>query len=124
MQVRGHAGDAAGKNLAAFGDEFFQKIGILVIDCFNGDVDPAPGHGPIGATKSGTAFGGLWLHRELLGFAVKRVFSQERIVLFLFQPVRRLRTFLVSRRHVTRDRFAERFRFSAFESDDFLGHDD
>ena len=30
--------------------------------------------------------------------------------------------FLFRVRHVTRSRFAERFRFGAFESDDFLGH--
>src|SRR5712691_5522610 len=33
-------------------------------------------------------------------------------------------TLLVSRRHVTRDRFAERLCFGALESDDFLRHDD
>ena len=122
MEVRRHTGDAAGKNLAALGHEFFQEIGIFVIDRFNRDVDPAPGHGAIGAAKSGTAFGGLGLHRQLLGFAMKRVLSQKRIVFLFLEPVRRARTFFVPKRHVTRNRFAERFRFGAFESDNFLCH--
>ena len=67
MHVRRHAGDAARKNLAALGHEFFQQIGIFVIDRFDGDVDPAPRHGAIGAAKSGTAFGGFGLH-EIISF--------------------------------------------------------
>src|SRR5947209_12386978 len=117
-----HAGDAAGKNLAALGHKFFQQIGIFIIDRFDRDVDPAPGHGAVGAAKSGTAFGGLRLHEKLFGFAVKRVFSQKRIVFLLFEPVRRARTFFVPLSHVTRDRFTERFRFGAFKGDNFLGH--
>ena len=62
MKMRRHAGDATGKNFAALGHEFFQKIGVFVIDRFDGDVDPAPGHGAIGAAKCGTALGGLGLH--------------------------------------------------------------
>jgi hypothetical protein len=62
MQVRGHAGDATGKNFAALGDEFFQEIRILVIDSLNGDVDPAARHGAIRAAKSRTAFGGFRAH--------------------------------------------------------------
>ena len=57
-----HAGDAAGKNFAALGHEFFQEIGIFVIDRFDRDVDPAAWHRAVGATESGTAFGGLGLH--------------------------------------------------------------
>src|SRR4029077_9178490 len=57
-----HTGDAPRENLAALADEFFQKIGVLVIDRLDGDVDPSPRHGAIGAAKSRTAFGGLWLH--------------------------------------------------------------
>ncbi len=71
MHVRRHSSDAAGKNLAAFGDEFFEEIGVLVIDRFDRDVDSAPRHGAIGAAKSGTAFSGFWLHGQLPGFAVK-----------------------------------------------------
>src|SRR5882672_5924604 len=58
----------------------------------------------------------------LLGLPVERVPLHERIILFLFEPVRRPRAFFVSRRHVTRNRCAGRFRFGAFERDDFLGH--
>jgi len=57
MQMRGHAGNAARKNLTALGDEFFQEIGIFIIDSLNGNVDSPTGHGAIRAAKSGTAFG-------------------------------------------------------------------
>src|SRR5205814_5922162 len=122
MEVRRHAGDPAGKDLAALGHEFFQEIGIFVIDRFDRDVDPAPGHGAISAAKSGTAFGGLRLHRELLGFAMKRVLSQKRIVFLFLEPVRGARTFFVPFGHVARKWFAERFRFGAFEMDNSLCH--
>ena len=121
MQMRRHTRHAARQNLAALGDEFFQEIGVLVIDRFDGDVDPAPRHGAIGAAKSGTAFGGLGFH--LFRFAVQGVPLQEWIVFFLFKTVRRARAFLVPRAHVARDRFAERFRLGAFESDNFLRHE-
>src|SRR6266571_4937301 len=120
--MRRHPGDAAGKNLAALSHEFFQEIGIFVIDRFDRDVDPTSWHGAIGAAKSGTPFGGLGLHRQLFGFAMKRVLPQKRIVFLFLEPVRRARTFLVSKRHVTRDWFAERFRFGALENDNFLCH--
>ena len=58
-----HAGNAAGKNFAALGDEFFQEIGIFVVDRLDGDVDSAARHGAIGAAESGAAFGGFGLHR-------------------------------------------------------------
>src|SRR5438132_8341378 len=58
----------------------------------------------------------------LFGFAMKRVLSQKRIVFLFLEPVRRARAFFVPRGHVTRDRFAERFRFGAFEGDNFLRH--
>jgi len=63
VKMRRHAGDAAGKDLAALSDEFFQQVRILVIDRFDGDVDPAARHRAIGAAESGTAFGSLGLHR-------------------------------------------------------------
>src|SRR5436190_20130900 len=59
---------------------------------------------------------------RLFGFAMKRVLAQMRVVFLFFEPVWRARTFLVPHGHVTRNRFAERFRFGAFEGDDFLGH--
>ena len=73
VQLRGHARDAAGENFAALSDEFFQEIRVLVVDRFDGDVDPAARHGTIGAAESGTTFGGLGLHGELLRFAMERV---------------------------------------------------
>src|SRR5215471_17210194 len=63
MEMGRHTGDAAGKNLAALGHEFLQEIGIFVIDRFDRDVDPAPGHRAVGAAKCGTAFGGFGLHQ-------------------------------------------------------------
>src|SRR5437762_2640718 len=72
-QLRGHARDATGENLAALGDKFFQEIRVLVVDRFDGDVDPAARHGTISAAEGGTAFGGFGLHGELLRFAMKRV---------------------------------------------------
>src|SRR5438445_1522392 len=62
MQMRGHAGDAARKNLAALGDEFFQEIRIFIIDSLNGNVDSPTRHGAIRAAKSGTAFGCFRTH--------------------------------------------------------------
>src|SRR6267143_495579 len=59
---------------------------------------------------------------RLFGFAMKRVFPQERIVFLFLEPIRRARTFLFPRGHVTRDRFVERFRFGAFAGDNCLGH--
>src|SRR5436190_925352 len=53
---------------------------------------------------------------------MKRVLPQMRVVFLFLEPVRGARTFLVPRAHVTRDRFAERFGFGAFEGDNFLRH--
>ncbi len=47
---------------------------------------------------------------------------QEWIIFLFLEPVRRPRAFLIARAHVARNRFAESFRFRAFESNDFLGH--
>src|SRR4029077_14888362 len=57
-----HTGDAPRENLAALAHEFFQKIGVLVIDRLDGDVDASPRHGAIGSARSRTAYSGLWLH--------------------------------------------------------------
>ena len=62
MHVRWHAGNATRQNLAALRNKFFQKIRVLVIDCFHGDIDSPPRHGPIGAAKCGTAFRSFRLH--------------------------------------------------------------
>src|SRR5438270_12351880 len=59
---------------------------------------------------------------RLFGFAMKRVFPQERIVFLFLEPVRGARTFLVPGGHVTRNWLAERFRFGALEGDNFLRH--
>src|SRR6266540_1022792 len=65
MHVCRHPGYATWKNFATFSDEFFEEIGILVIDCFEGNIDPAPRHWTIGATERGTAFWRFWLHQTV-----------------------------------------------------------
>src|SRR6202162_2707888 len=59
---------------------------------------------------------------RLFGCAMKRVFPQKWIVFLFLEPVRRARTLFVPRGHVTRSRFAQRFRFGALEGDNFLSH--
>ena len=122
VHVRRHAGHAARKNFATFSDKFFQEIGILVIDCFESNIDPAPRHGAISTTERGTALWCFWLHRWLLRFAVQCMSPQKWIVFLFLEPVWRARAFFVSRRHVTRDGLTESFRLGAFESNNFLRH--
>ena len=122
MQMRRHTRNAARKNLAAFGNEFLQEIGILVVNCFQRDVDTAARHRAVGATKGGAAFGRFWLHGDLLRFAVKSVSAQKWIVFLLLQSIRGARTFLISRAHIARDRLTQRFGLRAFEGDNFLRH--
>jgi hypothetical protein len=62
MQVRGHAGNAAWKNFAAFRNEFFEEIGIFIIDSLNGNVDSPARHGPIRPAECRTAFCGFRAH--------------------------------------------------------------
>src|SRR4029450_12906985 len=122
MQMRGHAGDATGKNFAALSDEFLQEIGIFVINRLDSDVDPAAWHRAVRPSKSRTAFGSLGFHGELFRFAVQSMPLQERIVFPFLKPIGRPRTFLVPRGHIARRRFAERLRLSALECDNFLRH--
>jgi len=53
---------------------------------------------------------------------VERVLSEKRIVFLLFEAILGARTLFVARGRVTRHRFAERFRFGALESNNFLRH--
>src|SRR5262245_33069927 len=53
---------------------------------------------------------------------MKRVPLHEGIIFFLFEPVRRPRTFLVPGCHVARRGRASGFRLRAFEGDDLLRH--
>ena len=121
VHVRRHACDSPRQNFPALGHELFQQIGILVIDCFRRDIDAAARHGAIGASESGAAFGGLWLHEISESRGEAYAFSKTDCI-FLFQPVRGARALLVSRRHVTRNRFAQRLSLSAFQCDNFLRH--
>ena len=47
----GHAGDAAGEDLAGLGDETLEELGVLVVDGLVADIDAPAGHRAIGATK-------------------------------------------------------------------------
>jgi hypothetical protein len=47
---------------------------------------------------------------------------QEWIVFLFLEPIRRARTFFVSRGHVTRRRLAERLGFGAFQGNNFMRH--
>jgi len=122
VHVCRHAGHAPRKNLAAFGDEFFEEIRVLIIDCFYRDIDPAPRHWAIGATKCGTAFWGFWLHRWLFDLAVQRVSPQKWIVFLFLEAVRRARTLFIPGGQVARRRLAQPFRLGALKSDNFLRH--
>ena len=123
MQMRRHTGDAARENFPALGDKFFQHIRVFVIDRLDRDVDAPTRHGAIRASKGGTTFGSFGLHvGSLLRFPMKSMPLQEWIVFLFLEPIRRARAFLVSRGHVTRRRLAERFRFGAFQSNNFLRH--
>ena len=115
MQMRWHTGDSTRKNLATFGHEFLQEIRILVVDCFNRDVDAAARHRAIGTTKGRAPFGRFRLHGDLFRLAMEGVFTQKGIVFLLFQSIGRTRALFISRAHVTRDRFAERFSLVSVE---------
>jgi hypothetical protein len=122
VQMRRHPGDAARKDFTALGHKFFQEIRVFVIKGFNGDVDSTPRHGAVRPTKGGAAFGGFRLHRRLLGLAMQGMPLKKWIVFLFLQPIRSSRAFLVPRRHVARRRFAQRFRFGAFQRDYLLRH--
>ena len=64
MEMRGHAGEAARKNLATFGDEFLQDIRVLIIDRVDGDVHPAARHDAVRTAEIGAALSGFWLHKK------------------------------------------------------------
>jgi hypothetical protein len=122
MQMRRHTGDTARKNLAAFGDKFFQHIRVLIIDRFDRDVDSPSRHGAIRPAKGGTTLGSFGLHGWLLRFPMESMPFQEWIVFLFLEAIGRARAFLVSRGHVTRRRLMECFRLGAFQNNNFLRH--
>src|SRR5204863_7298627 len=122
VHVSRHAGHASRQDLSALRHKFLQQIGIFIIDGFRGDIDAAPRHGAVGPAESGTAFGGLWLHDGLARLPVQCMPLQEGIVFLFLEPVGGARALLVASAHVARDGGAERLRFRAFQSDDFLRH--
>jgi hypothetical protein len=60
--------------------------------------------------------------KKLPGLPVERMPFEKRVVFFLFQAPRSIRTLFVPGAHVTGGRFAFSFRFGAFQSDDVTGH--
>ena len=63
MEVSRHSREAAGKNFATFGNEFFQNIGVFIVDRVDGDVHPATRHDAVGTAKIGAALSGFRLHK-------------------------------------------------------------
>ena len=126
VEVRGHARDSTGQNFTTLGDEALEKVGIFVVERLEGGIDAPARHRAVGFAKIGAALRSLGLHGcgalGLLGFAVKRVALQVRVVLLLFEPVRRVGALLVARRDVARDGFAFGFRLGAFQDDEIAGH--
>src|SRR5207247_3933305 len=59
---------------------------------------------------------------SLFRFAMESMPLQEWIVFLFLEPIRRARTFFVSRGHVTRRRHAERLGLGAFQGNNFLRH--
>ena len=62
MEMRGHSGEAAGKNFTALGDKFFQNVGVFIVDGVDGDVHPAAGHDAVRTAEVRAALSGFWLH--------------------------------------------------------------
>ena len=122
MQMRWHAGDPSRQNFATFGDEFLQQIRILIINGFRRNIDPATGHDAVCPPEIRSAFCVFRFHR-LFHLPMEGPPSQERVVLFLFQPAGRIRTLFVTRSYITRNRFPFRFCLSALESNDVSWHD-
>lgn len=59
---------------------------------------------------------------SLASLAVQSMAFQERIVFLFLKAIWRARALFIPGAHITRSRLPERFRFRAFESDNFLRH--
>ena len=106
MDVGGHTGHAAGKDLAGFGREFLQEFGVLVVDRLGGDVQPTAGHHAVRLAEIaaslrglGCAHGGKAVKlRPLLGLAVEGMALEVGIVLLFLKAARCVEAFLVTGR--------------------------
>ena len=122
VESGGHARDAAWEDLATFGHEALEQIGVFVVDRLYVDIDPAARHRAVGAAEVGPALWSFRLHGVLFDFAVKRVSVEMGVVFFLFETCWSAWAFFVARRNVAGWGFALGFRFSALECDVFLCH--
>ena len=122
MESGGHACDATGKNLPAFGNEALEQIRVLVVDRLDVDIDSAARHRAVGAAEVGTALWSFGLHSVLFDFAVKRVSVEIGVVFFLFETSRCARAFFIPRCDVAGWGFTLGSRFSALQCDVFLCH--
>lgn len=122
MEMRWHPGDPTRQNFATFSHEFLKKIWIFVVDGLGGNIDATARHNPVCPSEIRSAFGIFRFH-YLFHLPVKSASAQERVVLFLFQSARGIRTFFITRRDVTRNRLAFRFRLRALDRNDISRHD-
>jgi hypothetical protein len=83
MKVSRHPGHTPWKNLAALRNKFFQKVRILIIDCFGRDINPATWHNSICAAKIGSAFGVFRFHGDYFTSRCK-VWRRRKGLYFFF----------------------------------------
>ncbi len=124
VKAGGHTGDAAGNDLAAFGNEALQELRVLVIDRLLGKIRTTARHRAIRAAEIGAAFGRFRLHDVLLDFPMQGVPAQIRVVLLLLETTRSAGALLVTSGDVAGNGLALRLGLGALEGDDFLWHGD
>ena len=121
--MRRHPCDASWYDLAAFRNKFPEQVRILIVDRLSRNIDSAPGHCAICAPESRAAFCVFWLHNESTNFPMKRPTAQKRVVLLLFEPVRRVGALLVAGRNVSRSGLSFSLGLRAFENYFVARHD-
>src|SRR6266404_4369501 len=83
MKVSRHPSHPPWKNLAALRNKFFQKVRILIIDCFGRDINPATWHDSICAAKIGPAYGVFRFHGDYFTSRCK-VWRRRKGLYFFF----------------------------------------
>ena len=136
MHFGGNASHATGQDLTRFRRELGKKFRVQEIDLVNGNIVATARHRAVATTKTNTAFDSLRFCRHskndwgkpegirLAHFAVKSAALQERIILNLFQTVRRTQALFVTRGDVAGRRLSFGFGLGAFEDDDVSRHDE
>ena len=126
MHPGGHSRDSAGNDFPGFGDKTTQKVGIFIIDRFEGDIDATAWHRAVGPAEVGAALWSFRLHGlrkiKLFDFAVQGVPAQERVVFFLFEASGSVRALFVACADVAGSRFAFGRCFCAFQNNNFSCH--